>query len=137
MQCICGQHQIWTSDKLSITCMWKSKFLQVDYLVWYSPYPPFHLECLPLWHKLTIYTFKCLKNRNCTPILSNVLEGLNSPWINFQISGHTAYVYLYHFNVQNSFALHDGFIVQYVVLKDVKVNFLRRFIHVSKKLSTV
>lgn len=37
--------------------------------------PPFHLECSPSWHKLTFYTCRHLKNRNCTCILSNVLEG--------------------------------------------------------------
>lgn len=39
--------------------------------------------------------------------------GVNSPLINFQISGHTVYryVYLYHFNVKNSIALHDGFMI--------------------------
>lgn len=39
--------------------------------------------------------------------------GVNSPRINFQISGHTVYryVYLYHFNVKNSIAFHDGFMV--------------------------
>lgn len=54
--------------------------------------------------------------------------------------------YLYQFNVKKSFALHEGFMVfatkmfqevQCLVLKNVKVNFPGRFIHVSENLSTV
>lgn len=106
MQCMCGQHQIWTSVKLSIFCGNLNSFIIPKYDI--PLIPPFHLECSPSWHKLTIYTCRHLKNRNCTCILSNVLEG----WIPLgSIFKQGTYVYLYHFNVKSSFALHDGFMV--------------------------